>query len=100
MVVWACKLLHTPVHLTCRFRTATRLPAFLEGRSQFEVDFVCLSYCNSEADIYDCRALLDSVGMAQTKVGWRDPGCQHFAPRRPLSVCYARLPPDTINPSR
>ncbi|KAL4446774.1 hypothetical protein ABPG77_008018 [Micractinium sp. CCAP 211/92] len=36
--------------------------------SQFEVDFVSLSYCNSAPDLYSCRALLDSIGMQQTKI--------------------------------
>ncbi|EFN57223.1 hypothetical protein CHLNCDRAFT_143690 [Chlorella variabilis] len=36
--------------------------------SQFEVDFVNLSYCNSVDDLYSARALLDSLGMAQTKI--------------------------------
>ncbi|KAL4434114.1 hypothetical protein ABPG75_000555 [Micractinium tetrahymenae] len=36
--------------------------------SQFEVDFISLSYCNAATDLYSCRALLDSLGMQQTKI--------------------------------
>lgn len=32
------------------------------------MDFVSLSYCNSAPDLYSCRALLDSIGMQQTKI--------------------------------
>lgn len=36
--------------------------------SRFEVDFINLSYCNREDDLYSARAFLDSVGMQQTKI--------------------------------
>ena len=76
----SCKPVFCTLHLPLRTATPPvilplppppppRIPPLEERRSQFEVDFVCLSYCNSEADLYDCRALLDTVGMTQTKVG-------------------------------
>lgn len=37
-------------------------------RSQFEVDFINLSYCNREEDLYAARAYLDGVGLHQTKL--------------------------------
>jgi len=32
------------------------------------VDFINLSYCNREEDLYAARAFLDSLGMHQTKL--------------------------------
>ncbi|KAK2077380.1 hypothetical protein QBZ16_004225 [Prototheca wickerhamii] len=39
-----------------------------EFGKRFEIDYIALSYCSSAADIRDCRAFLDAVGMVQTKV--------------------------------
>jgi hypothetical protein len=46
----------------------THRPSLPSSRSQFEIDFVALSFCNSAEDLYNTRALLDSLGMAQTKI--------------------------------
>lgn len=35
---------------------------------EFEIDFISLSYCNSASDVFECRALLDSLNMLQTKI--------------------------------
>ncbi|GAB4821631.1 hypothetical protein N2152v2_008677 [Parachlorella kessleri] len=35
---------------------------------EFEIDYVSLSYTNSARDVYECRALLDSIAMNQTKI--------------------------------
>lgn len=35
---------------------------------KFEIDYIALSYCSSAADVRDCRAFLDAVGMVQTKI--------------------------------
>lgn len=53
-----------------------------------------LSYCNSVDDLYSARALLDSLGMAQTKiiakasggVGW-EAGTQHGQGVLQLRMC-------------
>ncbi|KAL4459021.1 hypothetical protein ABPG75_013886 [Micractinium tetrahymenae] len=36
--------------------------------SKYEIDFLNLSYCNREEDLYAARAFLDSAGMRQTKI--------------------------------
>lgn len=36
--------------------------------SRFEIDFVNLSFCNREEDLYEARAFLDNLGMHQTKI--------------------------------
>ena len=36
--------------------------------TEFEVDFISLSYCNSKEDVYECRRFLDSNGLTQTKI--------------------------------
>lgn len=44
------------------------------GVQEYELDYISLSYCNSARDVYECRALLDSLHLTQTKivakVGW------------------------------
>ena len=44
------------------------IPLLHHRRSQFEVDFISLSYCNSEDDVLAARGVLDSLGMASTKI--------------------------------
>ena len=44
------------------------LPPFATRSSRFEVDFVNLSYCNHEEDLYAARSFLDSLGMQYTKI--------------------------------
>jgi pyruvate kinase len=37
--------------------------------SEFEVDFISLSYCRSAEDVHECRDFLASIGAEHTKVG-------------------------------
>lgn len=37
-------------------------------KQEFEIDFISLSYCNSADDVLECRGLLASLGMTQTKI--------------------------------
>ena len=43
-------------------------PALAAFMQEFEIDYVSLSYTNSARDVYECRALLDSIAMSQTKI--------------------------------
>lgn len=43
-------------------------PSCPPDRSRYDIDFLNLSYCNQEEDLYSARAFLDSVGMQQTKI--------------------------------
>lgn len=61
----AAKLLRGPHRMPASDHAASTLPL---RSSQFEVDFISLSYCNAASDLYSCRALLDSLGMQQTKI--------------------------------
>jgi len=36
--------------------------------SEFEIDFVCVSYCRSGADVRDACAFLESIGLFETQV--------------------------------
>jgi len=36
--------------------------------SEFEIDFISLSYCNTSEDVYECRNFLDTNGLTQTKI--------------------------------
>ena len=36
--------------------------------AEFEIDFLCLSYCNSIEDIWSARQSLDTLGLTQTKI--------------------------------
>lgn len=51
----------------CTFHLAP-LSSLLPCRQQFEVDFISLSFCNCVEDLYATRALLDSLGLNQTKI--------------------------------
>ena len=67
----ACFLRRTAAGRPQLSHTQTRvaaLPLVRLCRSQFEVDFNSLSYCNSEDDVLAARGVLDSLGMASTKI--------------------------------
>ena len=38
--------------------------------TEFEVDFISLSYCRSVEDVQECREFLAAIGQDQTKVRW------------------------------
>lgn len=48
--------------------TAHDMEAIQALGKDFEIDYLSLSYCNSEDDIWAARDFLDSLGMAQTKL--------------------------------
>lgn len=63
--------LDPPTHPTYALTRSARIRATLAHsvcRSKFEIDFVDLSYCNQEEDLYRARAFLDGLGMQQTKL--------------------------------
>jgi hypothetical protein len=54
--------------LACSPPPFSACPPFPAPRSEFEVDFVSLSYCRSADDVYETRDFLNSINAEHTKV--------------------------------
>ena len=61
-------LLHRPATLFVHCFPAEPLACHSKPCSEFEVDFVTISYCRSAEDVFEAREFLSAIGQEHTKV--------------------------------